>query len=66
MSSLTDSKKSKINKNYYLYIITQYQLTLCSPLALYNVIKHGIEKAGDVFSFCFVFCFLLFEDIYKG
>lgn len=66
MSSLTDSKKSKINKNYYLYIITQYQLTLCSPSALYNVIKHGgIEKAGDVFSL-FVFCFLLFEDIYKG
>lgn len=53
MSSLTYSKKSKINKNYYLYIITQYQPTLCSPSALYNDIKHGgIEKAGDVFSSC--------------
>ncbi len=61
MSSLTYSKKSKINKNYYLYIITQYQPTLCSPSALYNDIKHGgIEKAGDVFFF------LLFENIYKG
>lgn len=51
MSSLTNSKKSKINKNYYLYIITQYQPTLCSPSVLYNDIKHGgIEKAGDVFS----------------
>lgn len=57
MSSLTNSKKSKINKNYYLYIITQYQPTLCSPSVLYNDIKHGgIEKAGDVFSSFFASC----------
>lgn len=59
MSSLTSSKKSKINKNYYLYIITQYQPTLCSPSALYNDIKHGgIGKSRGRFFSVFASCSL--------